>query len=118
MQKFTMKRRTSFIRVLYATSEKSADLFYLTKIFVPDPFLCVIVGNHSIAVVNRLEYGRMRTQSSCDEVLLLETVKSLAAEALNLDSHISIRGDDLADQDRDGVTRPHDATGGCRPSPS
>ena len=85
MQKFAMKRRTSFIRVLYATSEKSADLFYLTKVFVPDPFLCIVADNHSTAVVNSLEYGRMRKQSSCDEVLLLDTVKSLAAEALNLE---------------------------------
>lgn len=80
-----MKRKPSFIRVLYADSEKSADHFYLTKVFVPDPFLCVLAGNHSIAVVNRLEYGRVRKQSGCDEVLLLETVKQLAAETLALE---------------------------------
>ena len=80
-----MKRKLSFIRVLYATSEKSADLFYLTKVFVPDPFLCIIAESRSIAVVNRLEYGRVRSQSNCDEVLLLETVKELAAEALKLE---------------------------------
>ncbi|MGK0176719.1 MAG: Xaa-Pro aminopeptidase [Zhongshania aliphaticivorans] len=80
-----MKSKLSFIRVLYAASEKSADLFYLTKVFVPDPFLCVLVGNRSIAVVNRLEYGRVRSQSSCDEVLLLESVQELAAKALNLE---------------------------------
>ena len=79
-----MKRKPSFIRAIYAASEKSADQFYLTKVFVPDPFLCVIVGSRSTAVVNRLEYGRVRAQSGCDEVLLLETTKSLAAEALNL----------------------------------
>ena len=81
-----MKRKSSFIRVLYATSEKSADLFYLTRVFVPDPFLCIIANNRSTVVVNRLEYGRVRSQSSCDEVLLLETVKALAAETLKLES--------------------------------
>ena len=80
-----MKRKLSFIRVLYATSEKSADLFYLTKVFVPDPFLCIIAEKRSIAVVNQLEYGRVRSQSSCDEVLLLETVKELAAETFKLE---------------------------------
>lgn len=80
-----MKSKHSSIRVLYSASEASADLFYLTKVFVPDPFLCVVVDNRAIAVVNRLEYGRMRSQSNCDEVLLLETVKALAAEALELE---------------------------------
>ena len=82
---FLMKGKFSSIRVLYADSEKSADLLYLTKVFVPDPFLCVIAGNHSIAVVNRLEYGRVHSRSSCDEVLLLETVQASAAEALGLE---------------------------------
>ena len=35
--------------------------------------------------MNRLEYGRVCSQSSCDEVLLLETVEALAAEALKLE---------------------------------
>ena len=37
-----MKSKSSVIRILYAGSEQSADIFYLTKIFVPDPFLCFI----------------------------------------------------------------------------
>ncbi len=80
-----MKRKPSYIRALYAASEQSADQFYLTGVFVPDPFLCVIVGNHSTAVVNRLEYGRVRKQSRCDEVLLLETTTQLAADTLGLE---------------------------------
>lgn len=80
-----MKKKPSCIRVVYAASEKSADQFYLTKVFVPDPFLCVLVDNHLTAVVNRLEYGRVHAQSSCDEVLLLEEVETLAAEALGLE---------------------------------
>ena len=81
-----MKRKPSFIRAIYAASEKSADLFYLTQVFVPDPFLCIIAGNRSTAVVNRLEFGRVRAQSSCDEVLLLEEVEKLAADTLELES--------------------------------
>ena len=80
-----MKSKLSFIRVLYAASERSADLFYLTKVFVPDPFLCVVAGSCSVAVVNRLEYGRVKSKSACDEVLLLEAVAKEAAEAFGVE---------------------------------
>jgi len=80
-----MKSKSSVIRILFAASEQSADVFYLTKVFVPDPFLCFIVGGRSTAVVNRLEYSRVRAQSNCDEVLLLETVQRQAAKALRME---------------------------------
>ena len=80
-----MKSKSSVIRILFAASEQSADIFYLTKVFVPDPFLCFIVGGRSTAVVNRLEYSRVRAQSNCDEVLLLETVQRQAAKALRME---------------------------------
>ena len=80
-----MKQKRSSIRVLYADSHQSADLFYLTGVFVPDPFLCVVVGGYSTAVVNRLEYGRVCAQSKCDKVLLLETIKEQSARALDLE---------------------------------
>lgn len=80
-----MKSKSLVIRVLYAASEQSADIFYLSRVFVPDPFLCFIVGKRSTAVVNRLEYGRVRAQSGCDEVLLLETVRERVAQALRLE---------------------------------
>ena len=80
-----MKSKSSVIRILYASSEQSADLFYLTGVFVPDPFLCFVIGNHSTAVVNRLEYGRVCAQSNCDAVLLLESVLALAAKALRIE---------------------------------
>ena len=80
-----MKSKSSVIRVLYASSEQSADIYYLTKVFVPDAFLCFIVGKRSTAVVNRLEYGRVRAQSACDEVLLLETVQEQVAKSLRIE---------------------------------
>lgn len=82
---FTMKSNSSVIRVLYASSEQSADLFYLTGVFVPDPFLCVVAGRHTTAVVNRLEYARVRAQSNCDKVLLQDTVSAAAAQALRVE---------------------------------
>ena len=83
--KFAMKRKLSSIRAVFAASEKSADQFYLTKIFVPDPFLCIVAGDNSTAIVSRLEYGRVQAQSGCKEVLLLEEVEMLAADALKLE---------------------------------
>lgn len=80
-----MKPKSSVIRMLYASSEQSADLFYLTGVFIPDPFLCVVVGKHSTVVVNRLEYARVRAQSTCDVVLLQDTVSAAAATALRIE---------------------------------
>jgi Xaa-Pro aminopeptidase len=80
-----MKSKSSVIRFLYAASEQSADVFYLTGVFVPDPFLCFVVGNRSTAVVSRLEYNRVRAQSKCDAVLLLETVHEQVAKALQIE---------------------------------
>jgi Xaa-Pro aminopeptidase len=80
-----MKSKSSLIRFLYAASEQSADVFYLAGVFVPDAFLSVIVGRRSICVVNRLEYGRVKAQSTFDEVLLLETVCGEVAQALKLE---------------------------------
>ena len=75
-----MKSNHSAIRFLYAASEESADLFYLSGVFVPDPYLSILVGDQSFAVVNQLEYGRVRAQSNYDEVFLLDAVKAEVAE--------------------------------------
>ena len=80
-----MKSKLSSIRALYASSEQEADLLYLTKVFVPDPFLCIVAGNCSTAVVNQLEYSRVRSKSACNEVLLLDAVKQKAAKVLELE---------------------------------
>ena len=79
-----MKSKTSVLRVLYAASEQSADMLYLSGVFVPDPFLALVCGRRSVAVVNRLEYGRVRSHSQFDEVLLLDAVERNAAGAFNL----------------------------------
>ena len=78
-----MKSKTSPLRVLYASSEQSADLLYVSGVFVPDPFLVFICGRRSIAVVNRLEYGRVRSQSNFNQVLPLEEAIVDAARALD-----------------------------------
>ena len=81
-----MKSKTSALRVLYAASEHSADMLYLSGVFVPDPFLAFVWGRRSVAVINRLEFGRVSSQSRFDVVLSLEEAVIEAARAFDLPS--------------------------------
>ncbi len=72
-----MKSKSSTIRLLYAASHDG--------IFVPDPYLSVIANKKAYAVVNRLEYSRVKAKSNYDEVMLLEEIKPKAAELLGLE---------------------------------
>jgi Xaa-Pro aminopeptidase len=58
--------------LLYADSERSADVLYFGGVNVPDPFLAFRFRGKSHAVVNQLEFGRVRRTSSFDRVLPLE----------------------------------------------
>lgn len=77
-----MNRQLPRARFLYSDTSKSADLLYLCGVPVPDPFLAGVIRGQSFAVVNRLEYSRLAAQSNVDRVLLLETERSRASEAL------------------------------------
>lgn len=79
-----MKSKSSTIRFLYASSDNCADVYYLGGVFVPDPYLSIIVDQKSYAVVSRLEFSRVKARSRYDVVLLLEEMKSKAAEVLGL----------------------------------
>lgn len=81
-----MKSKSSTIRFLYAASEQCADTLYLSGVFVPDPFLSVVAGKKSYAVVSRLEYARVRARSNYDEVMLLETIVGHAAAMLGVEA--------------------------------
>lgn len=80
-----MKSKSSTLRCLYAASDRCADALYLSGVFVPDPFLAMIVGGKSYAVVSRLEYTRVCAQSHFDEVMLLETMVREAAKTLGIE---------------------------------
>jgi Xaa-Pro aminopeptidase len=79
-----MKSKSSTIRILYASSEASADLLYLSGVFVPDPFIAILAQGKSHAIVSPLEYDRVVRHSRFDEVMLLPTIRKKAAEHLNL----------------------------------
>ena len=59
--------------LLYADSERSADMLYLGRIQVPDAFVAFIARGKKYAVLGALELGRARKESAFDKVLPLET---------------------------------------------
>ncbi len=61
----------SFSPLLYADTH-SADPLYFGKVEVPDPFIAFGHAGKKYAVVNALEFGRVKRQSDFDEVLPLE----------------------------------------------
>ena len=66
---------TNFSPLIYADSESNADQLYFSKVFVPDPFLSFGIGKKKYAIINRLEYTRVKKESVFDEVLSFEEWK-------------------------------------------
>src|SRR3954466_12474196 len=58
--------------LLYADSSQNADQLYFGRVDVPDPFISFGIGNKKYAVLNALEYGRVKKNSVFDVVLPLE----------------------------------------------
>ncbi len=58
--------------LLYADSERSADMLYFSGFQVPDPFVALEIKGKKIGVLNALEFGRARKESQFDAVLSLE----------------------------------------------
>jgi Xaa-Pro aminopeptidase len=66
------------VRLLYAASERDADILYPTGFFAPDPFLCLVDGPRTIVVMSDLELDRARRESRATDVW---SWTALAAEA-------------------------------------
>jgi Xaa-Pro aminopeptidase len=66
--------------LLYADSAHHADMRWLGRVHVPDAFIAVVLGKRKIAVVNALEFGRVKKDSAFDEVLPLEPLLAKARE--------------------------------------
>lgn len=78
------KRQPTTARLLYASTEESADMLYLARIRVPDPFPVIIQGKHSTGLLSMLEFNRALRESSLDKVLPLEKVSQAAKSAYKL----------------------------------
>jgi Xaa-Pro aminopeptidase len=59
--------------LLYADSASNADQRYFGRVQVPDPFISFGLGRLKFAVVNVLEFERVKRESAFDTVLRLET---------------------------------------------
>ncbi|HEX3035748.1 MAG TPA: Xaa-Pro peptidase family protein [Thermodesulfobacteriota bacterium] len=57
--------------LIIGSSENNADLYYRTKLFVPDPFIFIEHEGKKIIVLNDLEIDRGREQARVDSVLSL-----------------------------------------------
>lgn len=60
--------------LLYAASSLNADQLYFGQVSVPDAFISFTAGRKKCAVVNSLEFGRVKRGSAFDLVLALEDV--------------------------------------------
>ena len=56
------------LKCLYASSIACADVFYISGVRVPDPYLSLIAGRHKVAIVNQLEYSRLKNESKYTKV--------------------------------------------------
>ena len=63
------RRRPPRAKVIYADSERDADMLYATGVQVPDPFLFVRHRGKTHVVVSDLEYGRVCREGRVDRVL-------------------------------------------------
>src|ERR1700748_2776366 len=66
--------------LLYADSSQNADQLYFGRVDVPDPFISFSAGKKKYAVLNALEFGRVKKESAFDVVLPLEPLMSKARE--------------------------------------
>lgn len=73
---------THSARLLYGSSEQSADMLYFSKAFVPDAFIALEVGDKKLGVFGALEYSRMLKESNFDLVLSLEEYQEKARKLL------------------------------------
>lgn len=69
---------TKISPLIYADSESNADQLYFSKVFVPDPFLSFGIGKKKYAIVNDLEYTRLKKEAVFDDVLSLGELQKIA----------------------------------------
>ena len=65
----------SIPRVIFASSEQSAEMLYATRFFVPDPFLFLQQKDKKTVLLSDLEIDRGRKQATVHEVVSLSEVE-------------------------------------------
>lgn len=69
-------------RIIFASSELSADMFYATRFSVPDPFLFLEQNGKKTIVLSDLEVDRGRSEAAVDEVVSLSTLEKALEKKL------------------------------------
>ncbi len=67
--------KDSIPRLIFASSEQSADMFYATKFSVPDPFLFLQRNGNKTIVLSDLEIERGRKEAKVNEVVSLSQLE-------------------------------------------
>ena len=62
-------------RLIFASSEESADMLYATKFSVPDAFLFLLQNGKKTILLSDLEIDRGRKQAKVDEVIALSSIE-------------------------------------------
>jgi Xaa-Pro aminopeptidase len=70
--------KTTSARLLFATSERDANLLYVTRFFAPDPMIYVLHGEESCLILSDLEVDRGRREARVNQVV---SQSELALEA-------------------------------------
>ncbi len=68
-------------RLLYAESERNADMRYFSGLRVPDAFIAFEIGGKRHGVFSALEFNRARKESSLDQVHSLEALQQRTRES-------------------------------------
>ena len=63
-------------RVIFASSEESADMLYATKFAVPDAFLFLLQNGKKTILLSDLEIDRGRKEARVDEVVALSSIEA------------------------------------------
>jgi Xaa-Pro aminopeptidase len=64
-------------RLIFASSEESADLVYATKFSVPDPVLFLQQNDKKTVLLSDLEIDRGKKEAKVDEVIALSSIERL-----------------------------------------
>ena len=80
------------LKCLYASSNDCSDAFYISGVRVPDPYFSLIAGRHKVAILNQLEYSRVKKESKYTKVYEFEALKAEVINQYNLSKdHFSLK---------------------------
>ncbi|QSR89757.1 aminopeptidase P family protein [Methylacidiphilum caldifontis] len=71
-------------RMMFAASEKDANMLYATRIMVPDPFLWIEVDSKSYIFLSKLEIDRAKREAKADVILSYQEATGIKEEKLTI----------------------------------